>query len=198
MNKIALYGGSFDPIHIGHLITATNVLETLKLDKIIFIPSNITPLKNSNLKAKNIDRYNMIKKSIFFNNKFEVSDYEIKQDCISYTYNTVKYFKDKYKNTQLYFLIGTDRVKDLYKWYNIEKLAKIVTFIFVARDKEKIDDIIKNNDFYKKISYEKINLPIFEISSSEIRDKIKNKKSVDYMITKECAEYIKEMNLYEL
>ena len=179
---IALYGGSFDPIHIGHLITATNAVENYNLDKVIFIPSHITPLKDRNLEASDVDRYEMIQRSIKNNPKFIVSDYEINNDGVSYSYNTVKYFKDTYQDEKIYFIIGTDRAKDLKKWYNIEELSKLVTFIFVARDGEKLEDIVEKDDFYKGIDYEIMISPIIEISSSLIRNRIKQNKKIDYKV----------------
>lgn len=197
MNKITLYGGSFDPIHIGHLIVASNVVDDLKMDELIFIPSNITPLKNSNLKASNLDRYEMIKRSIEGNDKFSVSDYEITKDGISYTYDTVKHFKNKYPNTELYFLVGTDRVKDLEMWHKIKELSEMVTFIFSARDTEQLEKIISQNKFYNSIKYVILKSPVIEISSTTVRKKIKNKQNINYIVTPECANYIKELNLYE-
>ena len=193
---IALYGGSFDPIHIGHLITATNAVENYNLDKVIFIPSHITPLKDRNLEASDVDRYEMIQRSIKNNPKFIVSDYEINNDGVSYSYNTVKYFSELYKNEKIYFIIGTDRAKDLKKWYNIGELAKLVTFIFVARDEEDLYKIVEGDVFYKSINYEIMKSPVIEISSSLIRKNLKNKKSIKYMITDECRSYIEELGLY--
>ncbi|WP_455494537.1 nicotinate-nucleotide adenylyltransferase [Gemella sanguinis] len=193
---IALYGGSFDPIHIGHLITATNAVETYNLDKVIFIPSHITPLKDRDLEASDTDRFEMIQRSIKNNPKFIVSDYEINNDGVSYSYNTVKYFKDNYKDEKIYFIIGTDRAKDLKKWYNIEELSKLATFIFVARDGEKLEDIVEKDGFYKGIDYEIMISPIIEISSSLIRNRIKQNKKIDYMVTDECKSYIEELSLY--
>ena len=193
---IALYGGSFDPIHIGHLITATNAVETYNLDKVIFIPSHITPLKDRDLEASDTDRFEMIQRSIKNNPKFIVSDYEINNDGVSYSYNTVKYFKDTYQDEKIYFIIGTDRAKDLKKWYNIEELSKLVTFIFVARDGEKLEDIVENDDFYKGIDYEIMISPIIEISSSLIRNRINQNKNIDYMVTDNCKSYIEELSLY--
>ena len=193
---IALYGGSFDPIHIGHLITATNAVENYNLDKVIFIPSHITPLKDRNLEASDVDRYEMIQRSVKNNPKFIVSDYEINNDGVSYSYNTVKYFKDTYQDEKIYFIIGTDRAKDLKKWYNIEGLSKLVTFIFVARDGEKLEDIVEKDDFYKGIDYEIMISPIIEISSSLIRNRIKQNKKIDYMVTDNCKSYIEELSLY--
>ena len=195
--SIALYGGSFDPIHIGHLITAENALETYNLEKIIFIPSYITPLKGRELEASDKNRFEMTKLSTKDNFKFEVSDYEISNEGVSYSYNTVKYFSELYKNEKIYFIIGTDRAKDLKKWYNISELSKLVTFIFVARDEEDLFKIVEGDDtFYKSISYEIMKSPIIEISSSLIRDNLKNKKSIKYMITDECRSYIEELSLY--
>ena len=193
---IALYGGSFDPIHIGHLITATNAVETYNLDKVIFIPSHITPLKDRDLEASDTDRFEMIQRSIKNNPKFIVSDYEINNDGVSYSYNTVKYFKDNYRDKKIYFIIGTDRAKDLKKWYNIEELSKLVTFIFVARDGEKLEDIVEKDGFYKGIDYEIMISPIIEISSSLIRNRIKQNKKIDYMVTDNCKSYIEELSLY--
>lgn len=194
--SIALYGGSFDPIHIGHLITAENALETYNLEKIIFIPSYITPLKGRELEASDKNRFEMTKLSTKDNFKFEVSDYEISNEGVSYSYNTVKYFSELYKNKKIYFIIGTDRAKDLKKWYNIEELSKLVTFIFTARNGESLEEIIASDEFYKTISYEIMISPIVEISSSLIRDNIKNNKSIDYMVTDECKAYIEELGLY--
>lgn len=196
MKSIALYGGSFDPIHLGHLITASQAVSTYNLDKLIFIPSYITPLKEKGLSATEIDRFNMISLSIKNKERFEISDYEINKKGISYTYDTVKYFKSTYDIEKVYFIIGTDRAKDLKKWYNIEKLSKLVTFILVARDNENINFIVEDS-FYKNINYKIMASPIIEISSSLIRNNIKKQKSVDYMIVEECQKYIEEMSLYE-
>ncbi len=195
--KILLFGGSFDPIHIGHIEAAKKAIEKLNIDKVIFIPTNQTPLKSNNLVASNKDRYNMILRSIKENKKLDVSDYEIKKQDVSYTYNTVKHFKQIYKGDDLYFLIGTDRVKDLEKWYNIDKLKNLITFIFVPRNKENLEEIIAKNDFLKKINYVILELPIIEISSSYIREKLKKNKNIDNLIDKNCAKYIEELNLYE-
>jgi len=194
--SIALYGGSFDPIHIGHLITAETALETYNLERVIFIPSYITPLKGRELEASDKNRFEMTKLSTKDNMKFEVSDFEILNEGVSYSYNTVKYFSKKYKNEKIYFIIGTDRAKDLKKWYNIEELSKLVTFVFVARDEEDLYKVVDGDVFYKSISYEIMKSPIVEISSSLIRDKIKNKNSIKYMITDECRSYIEELGLY--
>ena len=194
---IALYGGSFDPIHIGHLITAQNVIENYDVEKVIFIPSHVTPLKNRKLEASDEDRLKMTYISTKNNNKFIISDYEImKKDDVSYTYNTLKYFKEIYPDEKIYFIVGTDRAKDLKKWYNIEELSKLVTFIFTVRNGESLEEIIASDEFYKTISYEIMISPIIEISSSLIRDNIKNNKSINYMVTDECKAYIEELGLY--
>lgn len=193
---IALYGGSFDPIHIGHLITAEQAIDNYNLEKVIFIPSHITPLKGRALEASDKNRFEMVELSTKFNKKFFISDYEISNEGVSYSYNTVKYFSEVYKNEKIYFIIGTDRAKDLKKWYNICELSKLVTFIFVARDEEDLYKITAADSFYKNISYEIMKSPIIEISSSLIRDNIKQNKSINYMITENCKTYIEELSLY--
>lgn len=194
---ICLYGGSFDPIHLGHLIIASNVVEKLNLEKLIFIPTNKTPLKSSALCASNTDRYNMIKESIKNNASLDISDYEISKDRVSYTYHTVNYFREQYKNQRIYFLIGTDRIKDLQHWYKIEALSALVTFIFTRRNGENIEEIILKDEFYKTINYVILDLPIVEISSTYVRDKIKHQKNFEYLVSYGCSNYIKEKKLYE-
>ena len=108
---IALYGGSFDPIHIGHLITAQNVIENYDVEKVIFIPSHVTPLKNRKLEASDEDRLKMTYISTKNNNKFIISDYEImKKDDVSYTYNTLKYFKEIYPEEKRKRILSGDGI----------------------------------------------------------------------------------------
>ena len=196
MKSIALYGGSFDPIHIGHLITASRVVSELQLEKLIFIPTNKTPLKRNYQMAPAPARLEMIKLSIEDVDYFSVSDFEIKKDGVSYTYDTVKHFKKIYSDYKIYFIIGTDRVKDLKNWYNIEKLKELVTFIFVSRNKENLERLTREDNFYQNIDYKIVKNNILEISSTLIRENVQENKKIDYMVVEKCKKYIKESRLY--
>ncbi|WP_025755551.1 nicotinate-nucleotide adenylyltransferase [Mycoplasmopsis cricetuli] len=180
--KIAIFGGSFDPIHIGHVKIAQYAIENLKLDKLIFVPTNISPFKLKSKPASNLDRLNMIK--LICKNKMEVSDFEIKRNGPSYTIDTVKYFARKYPNDQLYLIIGSDNVSKLHKWENIELISKLVQIVVFKRDAK----INKTN--IKKFNAMLLNNPIWKISSTEIRGG--NLNFLDLKV----LNYIQNNNLY--
>ncbi len=131
MKKVCILGGSFNPIHIGHLILANTVLEELSLDEIIFVPCYIQPLK-SNIDFASADhRLEMIKIAIQNNLKFTFSDIEIKRKGKSYTVDTLRYFKRKYYN--LYFVIGADNIKEFHRWKEPDTILKIANLIVTNR-----------------------------------------------------------------
>jgi nicotinate-nucleotide adenylyltransferase len=190
MEKIAILGGSFNPIHIGHLILANTVCEEFNLDKIIFVPCYIQPLKSNKDFASAEDRLVMIKLAIQNNPKFELSDIEIKRKGKSYTVDTLKYFKQKYDD--LYFVIGADNIKDFHRWkepYTILKLAKLI-----VTNRGGIEQKIPKRLRGKKIFVCKI--PDIEISSTLIRNNIRSNKSIKYLVPEKVEKYIIKNKLY--
>lgn len=204
--KIGLFGGTFNPIHYGHLRGAEEVREYFKLDKVIFIPSGVPPLKSTNV-VDGIHRLNMVKLAIENNLHFEISDYEIKKKEPSYTINTIKYFKKLYENDNILFIIGVDSLFELHRWYKAHELLKMIDFIAMSRpgyrkfkflefieEREKGNCFrIKNSD--KKIFYLKI-FP-FAFSSTKLREFIRLRKSIRYLLPDRVLEYIKENKLYQ-
>ncbi|MGM0508157.1 MAG: nicotinate-nucleotide adenylyltransferase [Fusobacteriota bacterium] len=185
--KIGIYGGSFNPIHLGHLIISEYVRVEAKLDKIIFIPVGIPSHRENNLVSNKI-RYNMIEASIKDNPFFEVSDIEIKQNKTCYTYDTLKKLKKKYPDDQLFEIIGEDSAIDLPNWKNINKLKKMTNFIVFKR---------------KGYNYQKseknilvLDNPIIEISATNIRNRIKLGKSIRYLVPEGARRIIKRKELY--
>ncbi len=207
--KIGLFGGTFNPIHYGHLRGAEEVREHFALHKVIFIPSGIPPLKILNLKDK-YHRLEMTKLAIESNPYFEVSDYEIKLDAPSYTINTVKFFKNLYQGHTLWFIIGVDSFLELPKWYKHGELLKMIDFIVMSRPKnltenyilescsligEKIEENVfqlKNSD--KKLYF--INITPFSISSTLLREKIRKNESIKYLVPDKVISYIEANKLY--
>ena len=134
MNKIILFGGAFDPIHLGHLKMAKRSLDFLNADRLIFIPTNHSPFKGEEIRSDY--RLEMVKAGVRnSDSRIEVSDYEAKSDKVSYTFDTVTYFKTLYpsKDYDLYFLIGSDQEENLDKWYRIKELSGLVRFICFSR-----------------------------------------------------------------
>jgi nicotinate-nucleotide adenylyltransferase len=157
--NIAIFGGSFDPPHLGHLAIIEESLKFLKIDKLIVIPAFLNPFKeNSHFDAK--IRYELINDICYEIKKAEVCDYEIKQNKAIPSIQTVKYIKNKYpKCNNIYLIIGADNLNELYKWEASSKLKQLVKFVVATRDDIKTDEFLT-----LKID--------FQISSTKIRENL--------------------------
>ena len=164
--RIAIFGGSFDPIHVAHVAIVENALSKLDIDKLIIVPTYLNPFKNSfNLNPET--RYELLKKVFHKFENVEISDYEINQQKTSYSFNTVNYLKNLYNPSKIYLIIGEDNIKNLDKWYKYDELKKLVEFVVASR-----------TGFETKEANKFKNLDInIKISSTELRDKI----NLDYI-----------------
>ena len=190
MKRIGLLGGTFNPVHFGHLAMAQLALERMSLDKVIFIPSNIPPHKNIRDLAPSQTRFNMVKLAIKGNSAFDVSNFEIKKAGKSYSIDTVIHFQKIYpKGTKLFFIIGEDAVWHLSKWKRIEDIRKIVTFIVVNRPG------YINREGRAKHYY--VEMPAIDIASSFLRKRITKGEPIDYFVPNGVSAYIKKHRLYK-
>jgi len=191
MKPVGIFGGTFDPVHIGHLITAQAVKELRSLEKIIFIPAYTSPHK---IDYKNISpehRLNMVKLSIKDIPYFECSDIEIKRESVSYTIDTLRELKKIYDKIEL--IIGYDNIFDFNTWKEPDEILKIAGLI-VLRRKTSVKPANIDKYFHSAIF---VDTPAVEISSSEIRQRIACKMPVDFLIHPKVNEYIKKFNLYQ-
>ncbi|MEI8388383.1 MAG: nicotinate (nicotinamide) nucleotide adenylyltransferase [bacterium] len=195
--NLTVFAGTFNPIHIAHLIIAESVRTELNADKILFIPSFIPPHRDSDL-AGAAHRLNMVKLAIETNPHFEVSDIELKLQGISYTFNTIQelYRQNSEIKSKINFIIGADAFNNIESWYKYEELAKLINFIVLARPKSKDIEEIINNLSLKDFSYKFVEAPRIDISSSFIRQRVKEKKSVKHLVTNEVESYIEKNRLY--
>lgn len=189
--KIGVYIGSFNPVHIVHE-KIVNILLKQDLDKIIIVPNNEKyHLKNSLEEFKH--RFNMLK--LVFNETVTVSD--IEKNKYNYTYENIEILKEKYKNDELYLIIGADNLLELNTWKNYKYLLDNCFFIVFNRNNINISDyIIENFTNYENKFI--IKEPIDNISSTLIRNKLKNNESVEVYLKKEVIEYIEKNKLYEV
>ena len=155
--KICLFGGSFNPIHKGHIKIAKEAIKQLDLDELIFIPCQKNPFKKDINYASGEDRKKMIE--LVLEDKMSISDFEIKRQGISYTIDTVKYFKNKYPNDELYLLIGSDNLLKLSKWKDIDEISNLIQIVVFKREKEinktnikKYKCILINNQLFPESS----------------------------------------------
>ena len=189
MEKIGIFGGTFDPIHLGHLITARSVKEIRNLSQIIFIPANTSPLKQDIKSASPKHRFEMTKLAVEDYNDFSVSDYEINNSDISYSINTIKYFKNLYKNIEL--IIGYDNFLVFDKWYKWEEILELVNVVVLKRFFENPEQgKMKLADFIF------VDSPTIQISSTAIRERYSNNLPIDLLVTPKVLNYIKQNNIY--
>jgi nicotinate-nucleotide adenylyltransferase len=184
---IGIFGGSFNPIHISHLIMARYAIEQMELEKIIFVPLYIQPLKGE-LPTPPELRYKWVEQSIKRYPKFDISDYEIKLKTKSYTYNTLKHFKQVYPDKKLYFIMGEDSLATLKYWYRYKEIVNFADFIVYPRLCKKdyeVDDFI-----YSRVRF--LQAPLIQISSTHIRDRIKHHYEVDWFLPEEIKDEVIE------
>ena len=191
--KIAILGGTFDPPHLGHLILADTVITNCNYDKVIFIPAKIPPHKNISGEASNEDRLNMLKLSIENDERFLLDEYELNNDGVSYTINTLNYLYKNYDiEGKIGLIIGADLIKDFDKWREPKKIAEISNITVVNREDDK--NLYKEN--IDKYNINVIMAPRIDISSSLIRNRIKEKKGFRYFVKDKVYDYIVSKNLY--
>lgn len=190
MKRIGVFGGTFNPIHNGHLIIAEAAIKSLKLDKIIFVPSYLPPHKKTSDIIEAEDRLNMVKLATRHNEDFEVSDLEIKRKGTSYTVDTIKELKSRFNDDdEFYFIIGSDSIPELKKWKDIDNLLKIIKFVAVNRP----------GYSFRGIPKEALRIQIkgIEISSSNIRKLLKENKSIHSLVPEAAEQYIIKKRLYK-
>lgn len=191
INKIGIFGGTFDPVHIGHLITTQFVLEKRSLDKIIFIPSNISPLKRDNLNSSPDHRLSMLKLAVDGNPKFDISNFELEKGNVSYTYDTLCEMKKKYREIEL--IIGYDNLVVFDKWYKPDEIFELADVVVMKRSCD--EDKVVNHKYFDKAII--LDTPGIEISSTEIRNRVKNNLPIDYLVPQKVKEYIFSNGLYK-
>jgi len=190
--RICLFGGTFDPPHIGHLLIAQTVCEAENFDKVIFIPANKTP--NKKVVTDRKSRVEMLELAVEGNPNFEISDLEIRRGGISYTIDTLKAYKNQLadKDDDLFYLLGSDSLLDLKNWKEPKEILKESQVIVAIRPGFRPSDIPS----WLLHSIQFANIPRFEISSSNIRKRWTENKTIRYMVTLPVWEYINRHNLY--
>jgi len=181
--RLGLYGGSFDPIHHGHLILAREAREQLGLDRVIFIPAAVSPHKLVQPPAPAEFRLEMVRASIDGEPGFEVDDLEIRRPPPSYSIHTVRQYRETYPEADLFYLIGGDNLTDLESWVSIDELRALCQFVLLGRG-----------------SSEPVGLPVIDrpvdISSTDIRNRVASGRSIRYLLPEPACEVILRQNLY--
>ncbi len=192
--RIGLYFGSFNPIHLGHLIIANTVLEAAKLKKVWFVLSPQNPLKEKKSLLSEYDRLHLLNLAIEDNAQFQPSTIEFDLPQPSYTIDTLTYLKEKYPSHEFVLIMGGDQIASLHKWKNYQKLLADNEIIIYKRNDE--DQLPKEwNSLAKRITL--LDVPLFPISSTLISQKVKAKKSIHYLVPEKVEQYILSSGYYK-
>lgn len=190
--KIGIFGGCFNPPHKMHKSIALELIENKYLDKVIYVPTGNKYNKPNLIDSKH--RYNMLELMIKDNHNLSISDYELK-NTLTYTYQTLDYFDDKYKDDDIYFICGSDNLKEITTWKNYKYIISNYKLLVIKRNDDDLNDILKSINS-KNITIANVNLD--NISSTKIRKLIKlnSTGSLIYSLDKEVAKYIEKNCLY--
>ncbi len=191
-------GGTFDPIHIGHLAIAQEALDYKKLDRIFFIPAGFPPHKSNDI-TNGETRLKLVELATEDNENFITLDYEVKKQSKSYSMETIMYLKNIYYNCDFYFIMGEDSFKDIENWYSYEEFLQEVKVLVAKRSFSDSKILRKKIDRLCGFGYDIDEIPMsfLDISSTNIREKFKNNENPKYYLHKDVYDYIKREGLYD-
>ena len=190
--KIGFLGGSFDPVHFGHLLAAQDAFEQHQLDRLILVPAAQAPLKPNDVQSSSEDRLAMLRAAIEWDKRFELSDLELRRGGVSYTIDSARHFRALYPNDELYWVIGGDQLPKLHLWKDIGELARLVEFIFLERP----GFPVKARPELPGLRLHRCDGHLLAISSTELRERTRQNLSLDYFVPHKAIVYIKEHALY--
>lgn len=196
--RLGIMGGTFDPIHYGHLVTAEQAREALDLDLVLFLPAGAPAFKLNQKVSSPEDRYAMTVLATAANEAFYTSRLEIDRGGVTYTVDTLNYLRERYpRNVKLYFITGADAILDIVSWHDAGQIAELATLIAATRpgyDISQAHERIEASGFPFDVRY--IEIPALAISSTNIRQRVALGKSIRYLTSESVIGYIRKNRLY--
>ena len=198
--RIGLLGGTFNPIHLGHLLIAQDALEQLALDRVKFIPSATPSHKTVEAMAGERDRIRMIKLAIRGNQRFEVDDLEIRRGGKSYSVDTLTELRRRHPQADFFFIIGADSLRELHLWREAQRVVRLCTFVTVPRpgfEAKPVVDRRLDAASRRRLRQHVLKGHACDIASRDIRARVANGRSIRYLVPDAVAEYIRRRRLYQ-
>lgn len=190
--RVGIFGGTFNPPHVAHLIIAESVREEFRFDRILWIPNNRSPLKERFELADAEDRLAMTRAATVGNDAFTISKIEIRRSGVSYTVDTVRTLQERHPNAAFHLIVGSDSLAQIDRWHEPKELLERVPFIVFRRPGSA--DVSAPAGFEDRIAF--ADAPLLEISSTEIRRRIRSRRSIRYMVPQSVDEYVRSRDLY--
>jgi nicotinate-nucleotide adenylyltransferase len=197
MKKVGLFFGSFNPIHVGHLVIANHIAHSGMVDEVWFVVSPQNPFKKKKSLLEEYHRLALVNEAIDENPKLKSSDIEFTIPQPSYTADTLAFLIDKYPELDFSLIMGEDNIKSFHKWKNYEVILKNHSVLVYPRVGVDEDLKAKSDILNHKSVHILENIPVMDISASYIRNQIKEGKTVAYLLTDKVAKYLDEMNFYK-
>ncbi|MGE5558171.1 MAG: nicotinate-nucleotide adenylyltransferase [Bacillota bacterium] len=196
--RYGLMGGTFDPIHIGHLLAAETVREEFALERVIFIPSAHPPHKRIEQVTPAAIRYKMVKLAVRNHRSFAISDCELKRKGPSFTVDTLSFFHGEFPEAEFYFITGADALFELVSWKDMEKLFSLCSFVGVTRHGYNLDNALHEHPSLQQYRHKMhfLEIPKVEISSTYIRQRRADEKSIKYLVPPAVERFIVSRRLY--
>jgi nicotinate-nucleotide adenylyltransferase len=215
MSRIGLFGGSFNPVHVAHLILAECVAQERRLDRVLFIPARLPPHKPSEPLAPTADRLRMVELAVAGNPAFEVSPVEVEREGPSYTLTTVQAIAEGMPEAELFLILGGDSVRDLCTWWRAQELVRCVDVIALDRPGAELDDHLPDlakcfgaewalpdlakcfgAEWAERVRELRVRGPLLQISASDVRRRACEGRSIRYLVPEAVRQYIAEKGLY--
>lgn len=196
--RIGIYGGSFNPVHNGHIHLAVSAADQLSLDRVYLIPSRISPHRSMNEYASGEDRLAMLRLACKCDRRLRASDFELRSDRVSYTIYTIEHFRELYPEAELFLLVGTDMLMSFETWYRFEEILSLASLFVTSRyedDGEKLEKKAENLRKYGNIVISSSE-PL-EISSTDVRKKIAKNENFTCYLDENVVQYIRLKGLYQ-
>lgn len=198
--KLGIMGGSFDPIHFGHLVAAEQAREQLGLSRVAFVPAAESPFKVGQRKAPSEVRAHLVQLAIADNSHFDWSDYEIKRPGPSYTIDTIRHFRASHPSTELYFITGADAMLGIARWRGADEIFRLCRPVAVTRPGYSGDRLQCFIDGLPEAWRQRLvvlAVSSLDISSSDIRQRLAEGRSIRYLLPEAVRQYIESSNLYK-
>jgi len=200
--RLGILGGSFDPIHVGHLIAAEGACGQLDLARVVFVPASSPPHKRGAALAPAAHRLRMVELAIRGNDHFEVDDCEVRRQGTSYTIDTILDMRQRRgEASELVFVMGSDTIRELPTWHEIGRLSRLCGFAAIARPGQALDvtpDLVRSlgEEGARRLVSQVIHVPVMQVSSTEVRQRLRQGRSVRYLVPDAVIEYIRQQHLY--
>jgi nicotinate-nucleotide adenylyltransferase len=199
--RIGILGGSFDPVHYGHLLLAETCRETCRLDEIRFVPAAIPPHKQDRQRAPARQRIEMLRRAIAGHRPFSVSTVEVDRGGVSYTVDTLRALRRSHPQAELFLLLGADAIQDLPTWWEPAEICRLATVVAVARPPGPPPDLrvlaaVAGAERLELFRRYQVRMPLIELSSSDIRRRVQTGRSVRFRTPRAVEDFIRQQGLY--